>query len=97
MIDGYPISLQQAAAFEKDVTDVKVIILLEVPNDKLKERLTKRNNFDDTEDSINKRIANYNSKTLPILDKYSAKVKKIDANRSKDEVFDDIKKIFESL
>ena len=63
----------------------------------LKKRLLGRNNFDDTDSSIAKRIANYDEKTLPILEKYSAKVKKVDAERSKEEIFEDIKAIFDSL
>ena len=49
-------------------------------------------NFDDTEDSIAKRIANYNANTKPVIAKYGAKV--ITAERSADDIFADVEKLF---
>ncbi len=35
--------------------------------------------------------------TLPVLDGYSAKVKKINAERSKEDIFNDVKAVMDSL
>ena len=68
-----------------------------IPGRPSSKRLTSRNNFDDTPDSIKKRIETYNAKTLPIVEKYAGKVKKINAERPKEEIFEDIKKIFDGF
>jgi len=56
---------------------------------------TFRNNFDDTAESIIKRIASYNEKTRPLAQKYKAKV--VNAERTADEIFADVQKVMESL
>ena len=72
-------------------------MVLDASDEVLRERLLKRANFDDTEESINKRILNYNENTLPILEEMADRVKRVNAERPKDEVFDDIKVIFDEL
>ena len=54
-----------------------------------------RNNFDDTEDSIAKRVANFNAKTRPIVAKYNAKI--VNAERSAVDIFADVEKLFAAL
>jgi len=54
-----------------------------------------KNNFDDTAESIIKRIASYNEKTRPLAQKYKAKV--VNAERTADEIFADVQKVMESL
>ena len=54
-----------------------------------------RNNFDDTEDAIKKRVENYNSKTKSVAQKFNAKV--INAERSADDIFVDIQKVMDAL
>ena len=55
-----------------------------------------RNNFDDTPDSIMKRLTTYNEKTKPIASKFKAT--QIDAGeRPADDIFLDIQKIVETL
>lgn len=97
VIDGYPINLSQAEAFEAAIAKVKAVVVLDASDEVLRERLLKRANFDDTEESINKRILNYNENTLPILEEMADRVKRVNAERPKDEVFDDIKVIFDEL
>ena len=54
-----------------------------------------RNNFDDTEDAIGKRITIYNDKTKPVATSHKAKA--IDAERSTDEIFADIQNILNGM
>ena len=63
----------------------------------LKERLLKRNNFDDTDDSIAKRVDSFSRDTLPVVEAFKAQVKKVNAERPKDEIFADVQKIMEAL
>lgn len=54
-----------------------------------------RNNFDDTEDAIKKRVENYNAKTKPVAQKFNAKV--INAERAADDIFADIQKVMDAM
>jgi len=53
-------------------------------------RLTKRGNFDDEKASIQKRIQNFQQKTLPVVEKYCHKVVKVNANRPAEQVLPDL-------
>merc|ERR1712008_612432 len=61
----------------------------------LQERLKSRNNFDDTEESILKRIDSYNQKTKPVADKFEAKI--VSAERTADEIFPDVQAIMDGV
>ena len=54
-----------------------------------------RNNFDDTEESILKRIDSYNQKTKPVADKFEAKI--VSAERTADEIFPDVQAIMDGV
>lgn len=95
LIDGFPIDLEQAEAFARDIAAPNAVIFLEANDSVLKERLKQRNNFDDTEESINKRIENFNSKTRPILAKFNAKI--VNAERSAVDIFADLEKIIAEI
>merc|ERR1712142_880499 len=94
LIDGFPIDASQAEAFEADFGKPTMAIVFEASDEVLKGRLKARANFDDTEDSIAKRLANYNENTRPVITKYAAK--SINAERSADEIFADVEKLFAS-
>ena len=47
------------------------------------------------EDSIAKRVANFNAKTRPIVAKYNAKI--VNAERSAVDIFADVEKLFAAL
>jgi adenylate kinase family enzyme len=47
LIDGYPIDLDQAKEFETDIGSPNAVILLEVTDEVLTDRLAARGNFDD--------------------------------------------------
>lgn len=52
---------------------------------------------DDNVESLKKRFLTYVSDTMPIIEHYEALglVRKIDASQSPDDVFDQVKKVFE--
>ena len=54
-----------------------------------------RNNFDDTDEAIKKRVQNYLEKTKPLAAKFNAKV--INAERSADDIFADVQKIMDAM
>lgn len=95
LIDGFPIDLEQAEAFVRDIGEPTAVIFFEANDHVLKDRLMARNNFDDTEDSIVKRINNFNSRTRPVVAKFSAKV--VNAERSAVDIFADVEKIFATI
>merc|ERR1712025_620360 len=84
LVDGYPMDADQADAFIRDIGEPNLVLLLEVDDVILKERLKGRNNFDDTPDAILKRIATFNDKT-------------INAKPSADEIFADVQKHLDSI
>jgi len=92
LIDGFPINASQAEAFEADIGTPTMAICFEASDEVLKGRLKARANFDDTEDSIAKRLANYNESTKPVIAKFGAK--SINAERTADEIFADVEKLF---
>jgi adenylate kinase family enzyme len=54
-----------------------------------------RNNFDDNEESILKRIDSYNQMTKPVADKFGAKI--VSAERTADEIFADVQPIMDGV
>jgi len=92
LIDGFPINAVQAEAFESDIGKPTMVLAFEANDEVLKGRLKSRANFDDTEDSIMKRLDNYNELTKPVIAKYGAKI--INAERTADEIFAEVEKLF---
>jgi hypothetical protein len=54
---------------------------------------------DDNEATIKKRLATFRQETLPVIEFYERqnKVKKINSDRSVDEVYSDVKNVFQKL
>merc|ERR1711962_188517 len=92
LIDGYPLNLEEAEKFEKQIVSVTRIIELDIPREEMVARLEKRANFDDKKDSITKRIDTYEKNTLPVLEKYCHKVVKVDGNRGAADILPDVLK-----
>ena len=90
MIDGYPIDEIQADSFVSDIGPPTVVICLELSNDVAIARLMSRGNFDDEEESINKRMKTWNEKTKPVAEKFMAF--NINADRPANEIVADIEK-----
>ena len=84
-MDGFPMDHEQALSFTRLIGTPDTVIHLYVNADVMKSRLQARGNFDDSDDSIEKRIKNYNEKTKPLIEKWNAI--KIDAEKPTPEVF----------
>ncbi len=82
----------------KDVADVVAVVYFEVPDEIMKQRLLGRNEgrADDNEETIAKRLETFNAETKPVIDTYEkeGKLIKIDATKSVDDVFADVKNKF---
>ena len=74
LIDGFPANVAQAELFEKKIGSPTKIIVLNVNDVILKERLMSRSNFDDQPEAIQKRIETYNSQTKQVIKSYSKSV-----------------------
>jgi adenylate kinase len=90
LLDAFPWNLEQAEAFVSRIGPPKKVIYLSLEQDVMIDRLLARGNFDDTKETIEKRCANFQNLTRPVLDKYKDMVARLDANRGADEVTADI-------
>lgn len=100
IFDGFPRTIPQAHALnellKKRGKELHAVVGLEVPDDKLVERLINRGKMtgraDDNEETIKKRLQVYHNQTSPLRDHYKKEKKyiAIDGNN-------DIEKIFETI
>jgi len=103
LIDGYPRSVDRLQGWidlNNDIADIKFILFLNCDPQTLYCRALQRGEqtgrFDDTKDTIRKRIDTYIEKTLPVLEfgKTVCKVINIDGNKSKSEVYEKVRQSF---
>ena len=94
MIDGYPRDTSQAAAFVQFIGTPTTVLHIDVPPSVMNGRLQERSNFDDTQESIYKRIDEFNTGTLPLVRKWNGIT--INADREQTEVYEDIKAALKS-
>ncbi|KAJ7339397.1 hypothetical protein OS493_005792 [Desmophyllum pertusum] len=103
LIDGFPREIAQGLQFEKEVVESDFLLFFDCSEEIMEERLLKRSQHserpDDNIETIKKRFATFTEKTLPVVDHYEKdnKVKKIDANRTVDEVFAEVRALFGAL
>lgn len=101
LIDGYPRELDQGLQFEKDVCPVDLVIFFDVANETLTKRLLGRaavsQRADDNEETIKKRIEIFNLKNGQIVEHYKAKVVRINAEGSVDDIFAEVTKALDPL
>ncbi|XP_032259399.1 UMP-CMP kinase-like isoform X2 [Phoca vitulina] len=104
LIDGFPRNQDNLQGWNKTMdgkADVSFILFFDCNNEICIERCLERGKSsgrsDDDRESLEKRIQTYLRSTKPIIDLYEemGKVKKIDASKSVDEVFDEVVKIFD--
>ncbi|MCT1776802.1 adenylate kinase [Brachybacterium sp. p3-SID957] len=96
LLDGYPRTLSQVDALDAVLTDLgaslDAVLLLEVDNDAVVERLVARGaeqgRSDDTEETIRRRLEVYAEQTAPLIDVYEQRglVRRVDGMASIDEV-----------
>lgn len=101
LVDGFPREMKQALDFEREVNPCQFVLFFECPIETLEHRLLERGKTsgrtDDNIESIRKRFNTYQSQTMPVIDYFGAqgKVKKIDSSKSVDEVFEEVKSLFQ--
>uniref|UniRef100_A0A8D8R240 UMP-CMP kinase n=1 Tax=Cacopsylla melanoneura TaxID=428564 RepID=A0A8D8R240_9HEMI len=105
LIDGFPRNQNNLDGWNKEMADkVNVIYVLffDCSEDVCVKRCLKRGaegsgRADDNEESLKKRITVYNNETMPIIKHFEGKnlVKKINAEKSAEEVFEEVQKLFQ--
>ncbi|XP_061370518.1 UMP-CMP kinase 3-like [Gastrolobium bilobum] len=99
LIDGFPRNEENRAAFE-NVTGIEpaFVLYFDCPEEEMERRLLNRNQGrdDDNIETIRKRFKVFLESSLPVINYYDAKqkVRKIDAARPIEEVFESVKAIF---
>ena len=107
ILDGFPRTIPQAEALKKMLAErghsVAAMIELYAPEDILMARLLNRGKeqgrSDDNEETINKRLAVYNTQTAPLIDWYKAEGLHhyVKSYGVLEEIFADVCKVIDSL
>jgi len=91
LIDGYPREIEQGVEFEDKIAPCSLIIYFDCSDESMKQRLLARavssGRSDDNEETIVKRLATFHEVSEPVMEKYSSKVARIDANTDTDSIF----------
>lgn len=102
ILDGFPRTLVQAKwllkCHEEGKLSLDKVILLDVPEDTVLERLLQRGRQDDNKETILNRFEEYEKMTLPIIELYGRhgiEVSKIDGDKSVEEVSQAITSLFD--
>ena len=103
LIDGFPRNQENIDEWNKqigDTVDLQFVLMMDVSEDVMRERLLKRGQdsgrADDNEATILKRFETFQKESLPVIKNYEklGKVKKINSGQTVDAVFEDVKKAF---
>jgi UMP-CMP kinase len=103
LIDGFPRAMDQALKFEETVVKSKMVLYFECPEEEMMKRLLKRGEtsgrVDDNEDSIKKRFKTFRETSYPVIEHYAkhGKVAAISCLNSKENVYRDVRRVFENL
>ncbi|XP_021354677.1 uncharacterized protein LOC110451142 isoform X2 [Mizuhopecten yessoensis] len=103
LIDGYPREMEQGTRFENEVAPCTCVLYFEASDETMTQRLLGRaltsGRVDDNEETIKKRLTTFHDITTPVIDYFTQhdKVKKVSAERHVDEVYGDVKTIFDEL
>lgn len=104
LIDGFPRNEDNLTGWTKQIGDkvqVKFVLFLDCPHDICINRCLTRgqqgsNRSDDNEVSLRKRLVTFTQDTMPIVEHYEGLglLRKIDATKSPDEVYAEVRKLF---
>jgi adenylate kinase len=101
ILDGFPRNTAQAKWLEVALTErgtpIQGVILIDAPDEVLRERMMARGRSDDTPESIDKRLAIYHEETEPLIAYYGPKVLTIDGVGEIADVAERIRKSIEGL
>ena len=99
LVDGFPRNQESVILWNKmmpDVVEVKAALFFDCSVEEMKKRILGRNEgrADDNEKTILKRIEIFEKETRPLIPIFEKKgiLFRIDCNRTKEEIFEDIKK-----
>ncbi|KAK7158725.1 hypothetical protein R3I94_005154 [Phoxinus phoxinus] len=96
VIDGFPRDVGQALSFEDQICTPDLVVFLACSNQRLKERLEKREEQqgrpDDNPKAIDRRLTNFKQNAIPLVKYFQEKglIITLDADRDEEEVFCDI-------
>ena len=101
LLDGFPRNQENVDEWNKqmnDVADVKALLYLDCKPETMKKRMLVRNEgrADDNEETMKKRIENFVSSTIPVVEEFkkTGKVISVDAEKTAKEVYEEIAKKF---
>jgi adenylate kinase len=109
VLDGFPRTMPQAEALEELLgglgRKLDVVFDFQVPNhgvliQRMLKRAEEENRSDDTPEAMERRLGLYDKETAPLIDYYRthrANVAGIHADRTVDEVFEEIRRVLDSL
>ncbi|BFZ16526.1 hypothetical protein BsWGS_19565 [Bradybaena similaris] len=106
LIDGFPRNRDNLDGWNAEmngVAEVRRVLFFDCPDQVCVERCLNRGltsgRTDDNVESLQKRIQTYRESTLPIIQHYAALnlVSTVNGDRPTSEVFEDVKKVFDSL
>lgn len=82
LLDGFPRNIAQATwleeMFHRYGTAIDAVILLQVPDEVLVQRMLARGRADDTHEAIARRLEIYHTETAPLVDFYAERVVAVD-------------------
>lgn len=94
LIDGYPREKEQGILFEKKIAPVNLILFFDASEKTLVERLLGRaktsGRVDDNEETIKKRLHTFNTHNEQVVQQYTDKLKKINAEGTTDTIFAEV-------
>ncbi len=100
LLDGYPRTLGQAetldAILARQARTLDMVVLIEVPEEKLIRRALARQRADDTREVISNRQRVYREQTAPLIDRYRTQgiLESIDGDQTIEQVQADIADLF---
>lgn len=104
LIDGFPRNEDNLEGWNEvmdGVCDVRFVLFLDCPEQVMEKRLLSRGEgrADDNIESIKKRFRTYIESTMPIVEKFDklGKTKKIDSTKSPEEVYKQVKALFQGI
>jgi len=100
LLDGFPRTEPQAQALAATIGEdgFDLAVNIEVPLDVVKDRIAGRNRGDDTPEAVERRLADYEAKTVPAVRWFSGigKLVEVDGVGAEDEVFDQLRTVIDT-
>lgn len=105
LVDGFPRNTENVECWEKTMQhcEVKMVLVLDCPEKVMESRLLKRGETsgrsDDNLEAIRKRFVTFEKSTMPVIFGFqtAGKVRLVVADRSKDEVYHDVRTAFDEF